>query len=473
MGKRTHKPKPWKPRGQNIPKAKRKPLRKPRTKKLSTAIAWDMNELRKISSWSKYKNGYNSAWKVPAARVRLLSHGFKAPGTYPFNQAAGEMFSMPSHIPVSFTGDEAGWVMRHCANSGILTKSNLEAVRAMLSFAYQLQTGKINVKNTEMNYPEVYAQWRSQDQARYAKQKRCYTAKVSPEPKDLRTAFTTEWSPDCGIPFVQWCVFEGLSWDMMVCGCRSGNDGGLRRVKQTEREVFVPSQGYMGFEMLGGRPKLPRQQEDRQWMVYRVCLCPGGVHKPVPEDWHMKSDQGYNPYQVGWCTSCPINCRQVVRSLLSDDDRRPYPKWNEVGMELGEWNVGRRKMLPAVQAWFDAQGANPDGLKYDGNSGRKSLAKWSQELGVPYEQSVQLHGDLLSIWQKYYQPGVRQSDWKDRFQSEDVDVALAPLRVFAQYCGRGRTQDKPKPQVNIETLLSAVGAKLGIDLSQPLLPSRF
>ena len=60
MGKRSHKPKPWKPRGQNIPKAKRKPLRKPRTKKLSTAIAWDMNELRKISSWSKYKNGYNS-----------------------------------------------------------------------------------------------------------------------------------------------------------------------------------------------------------------------------------------------------------------------------------------------------------------------------------------------------------------------------------------------------------------------------
>ena len=74
MGKRSHKPKPWKPRGQNIPKAKRKPLRKPRTKKLSTAIAWDMNELRKISSWSKYKNGYNSAWKVPAARARLQCH---------------------------------------------------------------------------------------------------------------------------------------------------------------------------------------------------------------------------------------------------------------------------------------------------------------------------------------------------------------------------------------------------------------
>ena len=70
------------------------------------------------------------------------------------------MFSLPREVPRMFDGDDAGMILRYCFKAG-QTKSQCEAVRAMLSYAYQLQTGK------EGNYEECKIQWDCQDPAKY------------------------------------------------------------------------------------------------------------------------------------------------------------------------------------------------------------------------------------------------------------------------------------------------------------------
>ena len=89
------------------------------------------------------------------------------------------MFSLPKDIPKAFDDEQAGWIARECYLSGKLTKSNMEAVRAMLSYAYQLQTGKHSTQKTKANYPSVTDQFGCQTTDGYAPNKRSTIAKFS------------------------------------------------------------------------------------------------------------------------------------------------------------------------------------------------------------------------------------------------------------------------------------------------------
>ena len=107
----------YKTRKQNQSYAIRGNVRKPRTKSLRTAIAFDKNRQKKPSTMAKYRYGYNLAWKVKGARERFLALGFTPPGSYPNNQHMGVMFSMPYDIPKAFADEDAGWICRMCAQS--------------------------------------------------------------------------------------------------------------------------------------------------------------------------------------------------------------------------------------------------------------------------------------------------------------------------------------------------------------------
>ena len=80
---------------------------------------------------------------------------------------------------------------------------------------------------------------------------------------------------------------------------------------------------------------------------------------------------------------------------------------------------------------------------FDRNSGRKSLARWTRHLMIPYAHSFQIHGDLWEVWHKNYENEVPKSHYSIRTQSTDPVKATVALRKFANFLGRGRPV-KPK-----------------------------
>ena len=147
-----------------------------------------------------------------------------------------------------------------------------------------------------------------------------------------------------------------------------------------------------------------------------------------------------NPTEVTWCTVCPLNMHHCTQGMLKKNEKgRSYPKWSVAQNRFGESDYGKEMLIPQAQAWYDEQGGNPDGLKFCSNSGRKSLGKWCAELHIKYSVSFQLHGDLWSTWQKYYQHNLhREPEFQTRDQSQNLDEVTEALWKFARWIGRGR-----------------------------------
>ena len=454
----------YKKRLQNLPYVSRDKPRAPRTQKLRTATQFDKNKLKKPSTMAKYRYGYNNVFKVKKARERMLKLGFKPPGSYGNNQQKGVMPAMPYEIPKAFCDEDAGWILRECAKSTNphYTRGQLDAVRAMLSFFYQLQTGKHYDGSREpCNYASVKDQWGCQGPNDYAPNIKSTKSVVSVEPAGLATAFTTEWSLQSGWAFMKWCVTALITWDWSVNGNRCRVD--LEKIKQSEDHIFRPSEGWMSSDMPGGRSKLMNRKEMRPWKNYRVCLCPKGVHIPLPEGWNAVGnlDNQSNPINITWPTTCPLNCFQVVRDSLEETDQRTYPKWIEKQNRFAAVNVSHPDMLKQTKEWLTIQGANPDNLTFDNNSGRKSLGKWCDQFNVPYVESVHIHGDLYCTWKQHYQYGLKREHVEgSRDQSKDPAVCTAALRRFARGIGRGReVRDDPK-HVDISQLGQLMAAAL-------------
>ena len=92
--------------------------------------------------------------------------------------------------------------------------------------------------------------------------------------------------------------------------------------------------------------------------------------------------------------------------------------------------------------WMLAQGVTEVG--FDTNSGRKSLARWSDHLNIDYELNFFIHGDLPDVWRDSYQPSLHViKKGNNRKQGRDPDICTRALRRFANYLGRGK-QLKPK-----------------------------
>ena len=464
-------------RPQNKPLRDRVYIRPPRTKNLRVEVAFEKNAQRNPQTLSKYRQGYRIAFDCPAAANRLLKHGFKLPGTYRNNQQGGFMFSMPYDIPKSFTDEEAGWICRECykCKKPKLTKSQMESVRAMLSYAFQLRTGKMSNCKFKANFESVKDQFGSQND--YAEATKSNRAKHSVEPSGLKTAWTTPFNPKNSMPFPEWCVGGQISWDWGVIGCRGGPKGGLKRIKESRDHLLVPSQGVMTTKFRGGRPKVPGFNKNRDWYAIRICLCENGKHVPPPRDWMNHLDAKCNPcYEedeekndgssIPWCTFCPLNMFQCIQDLLPEGEKnRIYPTWVAAQHRYGKLDLGKKKIIPLARAWYRLQGGNPDNVELCSNSGRKSLGKWCSELAIPYRESFPIHGDLWSTWSRYYQATlVTEPEYQEREQPRDLDECSKALWKLARWFGRGRTTREDPidfSQSQIGQLLAATLRSLG------------
>ena len=87
------------------------------------------------------------------------------------------------------------------------------------------------------------------------------------------------------------------------------------------------------------------------------------------------------------------------------------------------------------------------------NSGRKALGKWSSELHIRYSWSFQLHGDLWSTWQKFYQNDLcREPEFQSRDQSQNLDEITKALWKFARWLGRGRLNRADPTSFNMDQI---------------------
>ena len=438
-------------------------VREPRRARLDTYLAFDANRIKSTETLRKYRVAFNFVWTVENARRVLIASGFKEPRLYEANnQHAGRIFALPREVPCRsrFGEEEAGFVMRHVLKSGA-TKSQAESVSKLLSYIHQLQTGE-----SKGNFKKVRQAWNRHPPSEFGAPTQRLKAIHVIDPENLKIALTREWTPDTPMAYHIWSLAYLMTFDWCVLGCRPKVD--LTKIKESPEHVFVPSEGYMWSQMKDGRAKIEGTQGLRPWKCYRPCMCPEGKHVGPPTDFINSIIDNETP---GWCTTCPISCAQVIKTLLDDDDPRIYPSVTKNGHFVQSKgreykNMGPKSMFPLMRKFLDIQGGNPDGIVYDSNQGRKALGRLCEVANVTYPESFEVHGDLFKNWRHYQDSITNDKNFTRRTQSTTIDTCLKGLRKIVRWFGRGRTtREDPKTFSNgqLGNLMALIGRKLGLN----------
>ena len=317
----------------------------------------------------------------------------------------------------------AGEIIERCFLSGKATLDQLKQVRHSFSYSYYLVTGKGG-----LNWPEVDAQWRCFLPAKdLPKSKRKVLPTKIPTPLNLKDSSQRQWTPNCGLSLVDFIVARLGSWDFHVFGLRPNVD--IKKVKNSREHFINANEGYGKTKMVEGRSKLHlNKRGTREWWVYRVCTCKGKHKGPSERQSRVKKD-GNPKSRPTWDTCCPVAAMEFLHHHQGANFRC-YPRWNKRG-HYGAWNHGDVANL--ANRWLEIQGQSCDGHDFDRNCGRKSLARWLAELGIPYKESIHVHGDLEEVWRDSYQDSLHKSHYRVREQSTDPDTATKALRSFARW----------------------------------------
>ena len=243
----------------------------------------------------------------------------------------------------------------------------------------------------------------------------------------LRKAFTKNWVRDSGMTLIRWMTALLSAWSWTVAGCRPQCD--IKSLKDSEDHTLCPDQGWACTEFVGGRNKLHgNKRGTRPWAQYYICMCPGGVHKPVRATFFRRMRKDGNPYgDPTFPTCCPLNCLEVKRQMSYPKPLRLFSKWTTKKRRFGS-NHG--DVVGLANEWFAVQGALEDDRPYDSNSGRRALAGWLEATHTPYHEGFEINGDLYDVWVNY-QPNCQKSNFARRTQSRDPHVATAAYRRFA------------------------------------------
>ena len=188
----------------------------------------------------------------------------------------------------------------------------------------------------------------------------------------------------------------------------------------------------------------------RPWKIWRRCHCPGKRHIRPPARFCEEIGLDGNPnVDVKWCTCCPLAALELIWQLQPKSQRRCYGKWLASG-RYGTSNTG--DVVEMAIEWMVSQGACDPEDRYDTNSGRKSLAAWTRHLNVPYEESVQIHGDLWEVWHDAYEQAVLKSRYEIRNQSTLPRIATRAIQRFVNFLGRGTTVKSTLSQTDVSLL---------------------
>ena len=309
------------------------------------------------------------------------------------------MFAMPHEI--SLTGKQGAKILEKVAEAGC-TECQVKCAMKALSFAYQLVSGKMS-----SNWAEVTNTWHTLGP--FAAPTRQSKPVRIPQPEHLKSAWTKNWTKECGLPLYEWCVGNLVAWDWTVCGMRTTVD--LTKIKHSRDHDINPGEGYSSTALFEGRAKLcGNKRGTRPWRCWRLCMCKDGKHISPPDDIEYEFDKEGNltTGEPSWNTCCPVACQQVVTKLHKGRPVRLYSKWGKKRKQ--PCKDSHPKPTKLANRWFEAQGIQS--APFDTNAGRKSLAKWcsigeEEEVDVPYHESFQIHGDLFKVWRGSYQPSCR------------------------------------------------------------------
>ena len=416
-------------------------------KKLKGAGLVQRREFRQngnVSKWTRYawRAGYNTMWKH--AGPYMSRKGFKRPGEFrKTNQHAGRLWGCRKEC--TMTDKAAGEILERCYESGKVTQDQLEQVRHSLSYSYYLQTG-IGGEN----WPEVKAQWRSFRLADLPESKRKVMPTRIPTPENLKEAFQRPWSPNNELNLAMFVVGALACWDFHVFGLRPNVD--IKKVKDSRTHETVVNERYGKSKMVNGRSKLHlHHRGTRPWWVYRCCTCKNKHKSPTARQMRLNKDG--NPLtRPMWNTCCPIAAMEFLQHHQGAN-WKPYSKWTKAG-QYGKQNVGDVPVF--ANLWLNHQGqyADDNGTPFDRNCGRKSLARWLEQLDVPYVESLHIHGDLEQVWRGSYQDTLSQSHYRAREQSTNPDTATKGLRRFTKWIWSDKTKDINAKIAEIKELLN-------------------
>ena len=378
-----------------------------------------------------YREGVRLMWEA-APRAMTDAH-IKPMGHYDLlNHNGGRIWGWPNEC--NMTDTKAKSILLKCIQSGKLTMNELKCVRKSLSYAYELVH-----KESGLNWPCIPRVWKSIDMDLLHEPKKPLMPQVIPTPKQLKRAFTKQWTPDHSMSLVKNSCGTVAAFDSLILGGRNGKTGDIMRIKKSRTHGFDLKRGFMWTEMEGGRCKLP-PGEFREWKAYRVCLCPGGKHVSPPRDFYKTIDRQGNPQgPVTWHTCCPIACIQFKWQWKAARNR-VYAKCSKTG------RCGKQQdddIMRLAIDWMVAQGQCPENERYCHNSGRKATGAWMSKLQIPYEEGHQIHQDHPDTWRRKYQPDLPRTDYETRTQSEDPKICCAALRTLSNWFGVG-VQRKPQ-----------------------------
>ena len=359
------------------------------------------------------RQGWSLAWRYAGDYLRRK----RFPQTFrKTNIHGGRLFANRNECKMS--NHIAGQVIDKCYESGRATLDQMKKVRHMLSYSFYLVTGE-----SDANWPEVAEQWKSFDFGTLPQPSKSLIAVRIPTPLNLKTAFMKPWTPQHRWPLVKFITGALAAHDYFVFGLRPRVD--LDKVKKSTTHLLNINERYGFTSMKGGRSKL-QGPRTRSWKVYRVCFCKHRKHRAPPAV--IELDREGNPAGTPtWNTCCPLAMMEFIKNLQETDNWKPFVKFNDSG-EVSKQNYGDVPLL--ANQWLHHQVSQP---LFDQNSGRKALARWLEELNIPYEVGFQIHGDLPSTWRSSYQPSIPRSNFPDRRQSGDPDEATKALRLFAKW----------------------------------------
>ena len=378
-----------------------------------------------------------------AAEREMKKHNIPESFSFdPRNVHKGEMPGWPKEC--NWTDNKAKRVLYACYKSGQLTYSQLRDVRKALSYLHELKNG--GDVNKQQNWPGVKGVWKTFRFVPPTPVRQTENSNVPliiPSPQDLKTAFTTPWTPETKMKFTDWIVGQTAAWDWAVCGARSQED--MDRIKKAPRHVLNVRERWCASRFDYGRCKLTGTKKGtRQWWVFRVCLCPGQQHISPPPDFREVIGKDGNPtVEIKWNSNCPVAGIQLYTSMLNPREQRMYPLWLGTG-RYGKLN--HNSVVNLAIDWFVAQGVCRQDNRFDTNAGRKALARWCRHLNVPYKESFEIHGDLFKTWSEHYEDSVPGDNSMDRReQSRNPDVATKALCRLANWLGRGK---RVKPRLS-------------------------
>ena len=418
---------------------------KPKGAGLKARMQIRKNQKFSVHSMRAFRGGFRLMWRLSKKYMKRI--GVKEPGKYSKNNGHdGVMWGLPKECKLK--GVQAATVFEKCKENGA-TKDQLRTVRKSLSYAFLLRTG-----TDGDNFEEVKQMWNSFDLTKMAEPQKSLLPERVPTPKELRVAFTTPWTTQSGMSFIEWTVGLLAAWDVFVLGNRPGVD--IKKIKKSAQHTWDDSDGYCATVLVGGKSKLcGNKRGTRPWLAYRVCLCNrDGQHKPPTQEFTESIGKDGNPVLMpDHDSSCPVSALEVLQKMqFKFSEFRVYRKWTP---KSGFVKSNFGDVVQMANKFFRAQGVLKEGEFFMGNSGRKALAEWTKELRVPFKESFEIHGDLEKVWSKYYEGKTRRGERnEERSQSGDKDVCCAALRRFARFCKRGMSV-KRKLTVN-EKLMVAV-----------------